>query len=93
MPEPALCLLWGIERVLRPLGWTLRSIKGGYNSFVLEKPGDPREFHFRWWKETHPDSVMVIDGYRNGQLLGELTSVGDVGRFLVMVSRTKKRWY
>ena len=90
MPEAATWLHWAIERVLRPNGWVLRPIRGGYNSFCLSKPGDARQFHFRWWR-SYPDRVFVLDRYHRGRKLGALRTLDDVTRFVVAVDRGR-RW-
>lgn len=92
MPPMGLRLLWAYQRALKPLGWELDSKRGGTNSLWMHHPSDPREFHFRWWKEQ-PDDINVFDAYRNAARLGVITVENDVARFVVLVTRTKKRWW
>ena len=91
MPPVAAQLLWAYERALKPLGWQLDSLRGGYNSYCLHKPGDSREWHFRWTRGS--SRIVVLDAYRNGRKLGEIQTDGDVMRFAVVVSRSAKKWW
>ena len=84
-------MLWAYQRELKKLGWELDSKLGGYNSYYLHKDGDPREWHFRWWRGLK--GVAVNDAYRMGRPLGVLKTEGDVARFLVIVGRSAKKWW
>lgn len=90
MPESAVWLHWAIERVLRPKGWELKSIRGGPNSFVLTKPGDDRQWHFRWWRSS-PDTVWVHDSFGGGTKLGGLRTKDEVTRFVAALA-TGRKW-
>jgi hypothetical protein len=89
LPRAAIFLHWGIERVLRPEGWQLESIRGGWNSFYLYKPGDKRQFHFRWWP-SHGNQIAVFDRYYLGTRLGDI-SENNVIRFVAAVKKGR-RW-
>jgi len=91
MPPVAAQLLWAYERALKPSGWKLISGRGGYNSYFMRKDGDPREWHFRWVRGS--SRIAVFDGARMATKLGEIHTDGDVMRFVVVVTRTKKRWW
>src|SRR5438552_4831393 len=74
-------LALGILVDLMPNGWTLRQIKTGPQSFVLEKDGV--EFHFRPGvnAQNEYDHIVVKDRWMNGKVLSRLEGRVDVLRF------------
>jgi hypothetical protein len=83
MPPVAAKLLWAIERVLRPAGWELASVKGGYNSYVLRKVGEAREYHLRWRRRNEID---VLDSWMYGRVIATVRdNDAEIARFVVGV--------
>lgn len=86
LPSVMGAALYAYERMLKPDGWVLDSLYGGYNSQYIAKPGDPRQFHFRW---RGKDEVEVWSAVRKGRLLLVMRDAMDVARLLVIVQRPK----
>jgi hypothetical protein len=69
-------LALGFTTVLRPLGWDVKTVLGGANSWMFFK--DSKEFHFRSYDRKQ---ILVKRSYQ-GQPVETLKSSVDVLRFV-----------